>query len=92
MELAYAVPGKKNVIAVSSAGDLWGGYVRSDGGSSGGKRHGGLGQGGGGQVQEEQANMDGQTTPPDPTAGRLLSQPWEAVYVRRGYVLGCRDL
>ena len=30
--------------------------------------------------------------PPDPTAGRLLSQPWEAVYVRRGYVLGCRDL
>ena len=41
MELAYAVPGEKNAIAVSSAGDLWGGYARSNGGSSGGQGHGG---------------------------------------------------
>ena len=40
-ELAYAVPGEKNAIAVSSTGDLWGGYVRSDGGSSRGQGHGG---------------------------------------------------
>ena len=40
MELAYAVPGEKNAIAVSSARDLWGGYARSNGGSSGGQGHG----------------------------------------------------
>ena len=37
LELAYAVPGEKNAIAVSSAGDLWGGYARSNGGSIGGQ-------------------------------------------------------
>ena len=88
MELAYAMPGEKNAIAVSSAGDLWGGYARSNGGSSGGQGQGGLGQGGG-QGQEEQANLWMDKPPPDFTAGQLLSQPWEAVYVRRGYVLGC---
>ena len=41
MELAYTVPGEKNAIAVSSTGELWGGYVRSNGGSSGGQGHGG---------------------------------------------------
>ena len=42
--------------------------------------------------REEQVDLWKDKPPPDPTAGRLLSQPWEAVYVRRGYVLGCRDL
>ena len=44
------------------------------------------------QGQEEQVNLWTDEPPPDPTAGRLLCQPWEAVFVRRGYVLGCRDL
>ena len=64
MVLAYAVPGEMNAIAVSSAGDLWGGYARSNVVVAEARDMEAKDRGGRGQGQEEQANLWTDKPPP----------------------------